>query len=101
MNDLVALSPQEAVELGASSLTKYGKLFFPRTFRQESPPFHADIGAALYSPARFNAFEIFRDGAKTSLLRVYASQRIAYAISRPHILFFFCSSTPYFFFFFF
>jgi len=82
MNDLVALSPQEAVELGASSLTKYGKLFFPRTFRQESPPFHADIGAALYSPARFNAFEIFRDGAKTSLLRVYASQRIAYAISR-------------------
>ena len=82
MNDLVALNPKEAVEIGASSLTKYGKLLFPRTFRQESPSFHEDIGAALYSPARFNAFEIFRDGAKTTLLRVYASQRIAYAISR-------------------
>jgi len=82
MNDLVALSPKEAAEIGATSLTKYGKLFFPRTFRQESPPFHEKVGAALYGPDRYNAFEIFRDGAKTSLLRVYASQRVAYGISR-------------------
>lgn len=78
----VAIGPKEAVELGARSLTAYGKLFFPRTFRQDSPQFHEEIGAQLYSPARYNAFKIFRDGAKTTLLRVYKSQRIAYALSR-------------------
>lgn len=82
MNDQVALSPQEAVSLGAESLTKYGRLFFPRTFRQDSAPFHEEIGRALYSPARFDAFEVFRGGAKTTLLRVYTSQRVAYGISR-------------------
>lgn len=77
-----ALTPQQAAMEGASSLTRYGSLFFPRTFRQRSPEFHERIGQELYSPARFNAFEIFRDGAKTTLLRTYTSQRIAYGISR-------------------
>jgi hypothetical protein len=76
------ISPSEAIQLGAESLTGYGKLFFPKTFRQDSPGFHEEVGRQLYGPARFNAFEIFRDGAKTSLLRVYTSQRIAYGISR-------------------
>lgn len=76
------VSPQEAIQLGASSLIAYGQLFFPRTFRQASPAFHEEIGRQLYSSARYNAFEVFRDGAKTSLLRVYTSQRIAYGISR-------------------
>lgn len=79
---LVQLSPQEAALAGAQSLTTYGKLFFPRAFRQESPAFHEAIGQALYSQARYNAFEIFRDGAKTTLLRTYKSQRIAYGLSR-------------------
>lgn len=82
MEDAVQVSPREAAQLGAESLTAYGKLFFPRTFRQESPAFHETVGAHLYSPERFNAFAIFRDGAKTSLLRVYKSQRIAYGLSR-------------------
>jgi len=81
-SDLVEVSPKEAVELGASSLTKYGHLFFPRTFRQPSAAFHEEMGTALYSLDRFNAFEVFRGGAKTSILRVYTSQRIAYGISR-------------------
>lgn len=76
------VDPREAIQLGAASLISYGQLFFPRTFRQGSPAFHHEIGAQLYGPARYNAFEVFRDGAKTSLLRVYASQRIAYGISR-------------------
>ncbi|MFM6926978.1 MAG: hypothetical protein ACKOX6_00850 [Bdellovibrio sp.] len=76
------VTPQEAIQLGASSLIAYGQLFFPRTFRQSSPQFHEEIGRQLYSSARYNAFEVFRDGAKTSLLRVYTSQRIAYGISR-------------------
>lgn len=76
------ITPREAVQLGAESLIDYGHIFFPRTFRQKSPEMHEAIGRALYSSARFNAIEIFRDGAKTTLLRVFTSQRIAYAISR-------------------
>lgn len=82
MIDLAHISPQEAVQLGATSLTTYGKLFFPRTFRQKSPAMHEVMGQALYSRERFNAFEVFRGGAKTSILRVYKSQRIAYGVSR-------------------
>lgn len=78
----VVLSPQEALMAGAESLRMYGKLFFPKTFRQDSPEFHDVIGKQLYANHRYNAFEVFRDGAKTSLLRVYTSQRIAYGISR-------------------
>jgi hypothetical protein len=78
----VAISPEQAAEIGAVSLTSFGKLFFPRTFRQESPPFHEDVGRALFSSARFNAFEVFRGGAKTTLLRVYKAQRISYGLSR-------------------
>ena len=80
--ELVALSPKQAADEGARSLTRYGKLFFPRTFRQKSPAMHEQMGQSLYGPDRYNAFKVFRDGAKTSLLRVYASQRIAYKISR-------------------
>lgn len=82
MSDQVQLNPQEAADAGATSLTTFGKLFFPRTFRQESPPFHEVMGSALLSPARYNAFEVFRDGAKTTLLRTYKAQRISYALSR-------------------
>jgi hypothetical protein len=82
VDPLLEITPQEAIRLGASSLVAYGKLFFPRTFRQDSPQFHDAIGKQLYSNSRYNAFEVFRDGAKTSLLRVFTSQRIAYGISR-------------------
>ena len=81
-NELVTLDAKEAVQLGARSLRAFGRLFLPRTFRQASPAFHDEIGAALYSPARYNAFQIFRGGAKTSLLRAFTAQRIAYGISR-------------------
>lgn len=77
-----SISAREAIMLGATSLKMYGKLFFPKTFRQESPAFHDEIGRQLYENHRYNAFEVFRDGAKTSLLRVFTSQRIAYGISR-------------------
>lgn len=82
MTDQVTLSPREAVQLGAQSLRAFGRLFLPRTFRQESPEFHDTIGRSLYSGNRFNAFEVFRGGAKTSLLRTFTAQRVAYAISR-------------------
>lgn len=82
MSEMVSLSPADAIRLGAQDLIQYGKLFFPKTFRQDSPEFHSIIGRHLYSRERYNAFKVFRDGAKTSLLRVYTSQRIAYALSR-------------------
>lgn len=81
-SEAVAITAEQAAEIGASSLTGFGKLFFPRTFRQPSPDFHEDIGRALFSQARFNAFKVFRDGAKTSLLRTYKAQRISYGLSR-------------------
>jgi len=79
---LEEITPQEAVQLGAESLGLFGRLFFPRTFRQESPAFHKEMDAALYSPSRYNAFMVFRDGAKTTRFRVYTAQRISYGISR-------------------
>ena len=82
MHDLVEISPVDSIMLGAKSLRLFGRTFFPKTFRQDSPAFHDDIGGALYSNDRFNAFEVFRGGAKTSLLRVFTAQRVAYAISR-------------------
>jgi len=72
----------ELVMLGAQSLQTFGKIFFPKTFRQDSPEFHNQIGQDLYSDARYNAFEVFRDGAKTSTLRVFTAQRVGYAVSR-------------------
>lgn len=80
--DRVAISPVEAVQLGARSLRAFGRMFLPRTFRQDSPEFHDTIGQALYAPTRFAAFEVFRGGAKTSLLRSFTAQRVSYAISR-------------------
>lgn len=83
MTDRLPISPKEAVMLGATSLTRYGRIFFPKTFRQASPQFHEDIGSALFNRDNRNvAIEVFRDGAKTTLLRAFTSHRIAYGISR-------------------
>lgn len=81
--NLLALSPKEAVAIGATSLTRYGRLFFPKTFRQVSPVFHEEIGQVFDNPDLRNvAIEVFRDGAKTTLVRTLLSRRIAYGISR-------------------
>jgi hypothetical protein len=80
---LHAISPKEAVAIGATSLTRYGRLFFPKTFRQASPKFHDDIGAVFDNTVDRNvAIEVFRDGAKTTLVRPLISRRVAYGISR-------------------
>lgn len=79
---LVELTPRQAAEAGAHSLRAFGRLFFPKTFRQNSPDFHEEIGDELFSLHRLNAFKIYRGGAKTSLLRVFTAQRVSYAISR-------------------
>ena len=81
-SNIVGFNPAEAVKLGAESLVTYGRLFFPRTIRQNPAPAHYEIGRELYSLSRFNAVKMARGFAKTTWLRVYTSQRIAYGISR-------------------
>jgi hypothetical protein len=50
--------------------------------RQKSPLFHNEMDIVLENPEnRFVAFKVFRDGAKTTKLRLYCSKRIAYGIS--------------------
>lgn len=77
------MTTAEAVELGAIDSKFYRHYFFPKAFRQESPEFHDEMWADMEDPsARFVAFKVFRDGAKTTNLRCYCSKRIAYGLSR-------------------
>lgn len=80
--DTEELDLTEAVRLGAQSFTAFGHIFFKRSFRQGSPQMHRDMGQQLYSETRQNCFLVFRDGAKTTILRVFVAQRVAYSISR-------------------
>lgn len=76
------VSLAEAVQLSAQDSVFYSKFFFPRTVRQEVPEFHKVMWGALEAPGqRYVGVKIFRDGAKTSLTRLYTSKRIAYGIS--------------------
>ncbi len=76
------LSIQDAVKAGALDGAFYSKFFFPKTVRQEVPLMHKAIWADLDDPLfRQVAMKVFRDGAKTTLLRLYTSRRIAYGVS--------------------
>jgi hypothetical protein len=80
---LVNLSIADALRLGTRDIPTFGRIFFPKTVRQTSPEFHYEMSAELEDPVnRLIAFKVFRDGAKTSLLRLYAAKRIGYCISR-------------------
>lgn len=60
----------------------YKKEFFPEVARQESPPFHRDVENALWAGERYVALKLFRGAAKTSILQLFLSKRIAYGVSR-------------------
>lgn len=78
----VAVSLEEAVRLGAADGAFYSRFFFPKTVRQHVPPMHREMWQDLDDPeARYVAFKVFRDGAKTTLLRLFTSRRIAYGVS--------------------
>ena len=81
--DLAEISVDEAIRLGAVDGPLYAQFFFPKAVRQQTPWFHTQMWHDLDDPsARYVAWKVFRDGAKTTLLRVATSRRIAYAISR-------------------
>lgn len=74
---------QEAVKLGALNSELFNHVFFPKTYRQESPAFHRDMDLLLDDPtARYVAVASFRGSAKTSKLRSFTAKRIAYGLSK-------------------
>lgn len=76
-------SIKELVQLCARGLKVYGKTFFKKTVHQDSPSFHEEVAAAVENPDnRYVSIEIFRGGAKTTLLRLITSKRVAYGVSR-------------------
>ena len=78
-----SVSAAEILELAAVDNDFYCQHFFPKTFRQPGAPFHPEIWEALETPGvRHIACEVFRGGAKTTLLRAFTSKRIAFASSR-------------------
>ena len=76
------LSLQEAVQLGAVDSVVFSRTFFPKTFRQATPLFHRRMWDLLDSHSRYVNMQVYRDGAKTTLLRTYTAKRIAYNTSR-------------------
>lgn len=77
------VSLEEIIQLGAADPQFYCRHWFPKTVRQASPSFHDEIWSVLDADlTRLVAIKVFRGGAKTTLLRLFASRRIAYAISR-------------------
>lgn len=79
----IVLSREDAVMLGATNGPIFSSYFFPKTFRQAVPSFHANVWDALLFPGRrYVNVIIFRGGAKTTLLRSYMAHRLAYSVSR-------------------
>lgn len=74
---------EECISLGAENTPFFGRAFFPRAIRMESPAFHYDICSAVENPDNEKiAVKVLRGGAKTTLARVILGKRIAYGISK-------------------
>lgn len=77
----------EVVKAGALNTPFFGRYFFPRSIRQDTPEFHYEICHVVENPAnRYSAIKVFRGGAKTTLCRVIGSKRISYGLSRTILL---------------
>jgi hypothetical protein len=85
MQNAMATQPtvEECIELGAADTCFFGRAFFPRAIRMDSPDFHHDICEAVENPDNEKvAVKVLRGGAKTTLARVIIGKRVAYAISK-------------------
>jgi hypothetical protein len=77
------LSLDEAVRLSAADSVFYSRFFFPAIFRQDTPELHRELWDLLEIPNEpYIGVKMFRGSAKTTLARVFASKRIAFAMSR-------------------
>jgi len=73
----------EIVLMGSRDYKFFCNHFFPKTFRQPFAHFHDDMWRLLNDPTkRYINIQVMRDGAKTTNLRAYTAQRIAYGLSR-------------------
>jgi len=81
-DDPTVMDVSDVIALAAEDYEFYTRTFFPKTCQSATPKYHLDVDSDLCSGARYVGIEIFRDGAKTTLLRLFASKRIAYCISR-------------------
>lgn len=81
-----AISLEEVIDLGAVDSNFYEKFFFPETARMEPAAFHGELMQLLDSLERYCNLQVFRGGAKTTKVRIYASKRIAYGISRTIVI---------------
>lgn len=86
MSNSSSLTPGELIRLCAVDNGLYERTFFSKTVRQHTPTFHKEIDDALYSDRRFVSIEVFRGGAKTTKLRLYASKKIAYGIAHTILI---------------
>ncbi len=83
MEDLKQITLEEAVRLGAVDAELFNRTFFPKTFRQVSPPMHREIDLLLDSPQhRLVNLQCFRGSAKTTKLRSFLARRVAYRVTR-------------------
>src|SRR3990167_3277497 len=79
----VSVPPSELALQYALDTILYCHTFFPDLMLQPSPLFHRELFKDLdNSRNRFVGFECFRGSAKTTILRMFASKRIAYGTSR-------------------
>lgn len=78
----VQMSVDQIVTLGASNSFFFSRFFFPKTVRQESPAMHKSMWADLEGPHRYVSFMVFRGGAKTSIIRIFAAKLISYTLAR-------------------
>jgi hypothetical protein len=80
------LSVDERVVLGAADGIYFGHEFFPRVLRQESPDFHYEMMGDIESlEHQFVAWEVFRGGAKTTLMRIALAKRVSYCLTRVSV----------------
>lgn len=74
--------PGEFALQAANDSLLYSHEFFPKTVRQPSTALHRKVWNVLEGPDRYVNIQLFRGAAKTTLLRLFASKRVAYAVSR-------------------
>lgn len=85
-SEITELTPAQVIELGAVDREFFCSTFFPQTARQKMPAFHHMIWDLLESSARLVMIHVFRGGAKTSTLRMFAARRIAYGFARTVLI---------------
>src|SRR3990172_8106047 len=78
---------KEIAALGATNPRLFCKACFPRTFRDEFPPFFDRIWYPLESPkVTFVNMQLYRGSSKTTNTRAFIAKRIAYALSRTILI---------------